>query len=178
VNSSVESTAERLVSSYEASSTPPLPPPLCTDSLTPLSDFHASNTTHLRGMLGKVPRQVCKVVQHPVWNAIMHEILKTRIETYVGDHLLVTETSHQMSLAVGFQVGPGANDQVLHRDQSIHSVDAKEGSLYTTDVGCLVAGTDSTIENGATRVVPGSHVWPPTRIPRVEEAVYATMKAG
>ncbi|GAA5885544.1 hypothetical protein JCM6882_007461 [Rhodosporidiobolus microsporus] len=141
-------------------------------------DFHASHTTHLRGMLGKMPQQISKVVMHPVWNAIMHEILKTRVEAYVGDHLMVTETTHQMSLAVGFQVNPGASNQVLHRDQTIHSVDAKGDSLYTSDVGCLIAGTRSTKENGATRVILGSHVWPPTRIPKVEEAVHAVMEAG
>lgn len=59
-------------------------------------------------------------------------------KTYVGNHLLVTKTSYIVSLAAGFQVSPGAGDQVLHRDQSIHSVDAKEGSLYTSDMGCLV----------------------------------------
>lgn len=129
----------------------------------------------------------------------MHEVLKTRVEAYVGDSLLVTDTSHILSLAVGFSVGPGANDQILHRDQTIHSVAAKENSLYTSDVGCLVsppkyspnyarvlmllllpqvAGTRSTKANGATRVVPGSHLWPPTRAPKVEEAVSAEMEAG
>lgn len=77
-----------------------------------------------------------------------------------------------------FNVGPGANDQVLHRDQTIHSVNAQEGSLYTSDVGCLVAGTRSTKKNGATRVVPGSHLWSPKRIPKVEEAASAEMEAG
>ncbi|KAI5474451.1 hypothetical protein MNV49_003256 [Pseudohyphozyma bogoriensis] len=141
-------------------------------------DFHASHTTHLRGMLGKVPVHTSKIIQHPVWNAIMHEILKTKVSAYVGDHLMVTETTHIVSLAVGFKVGPGAGNQVLHRDQTIHSVDAKEGSLYTSDVGCLVAGTRSTKANGATRVVPGSHLWAPTRSPKVEEAVHAEMEAG
>ncbi|ORY89308.1 hypothetical protein BCR35DRAFT_329244 [Leucosporidium creatinivorum] len=141
-------------------------------------DFHASNTKHLRGMLGKLPEHVSKIVMHPVWNGIMHEILKTRVEAYVGEDLLVTETSHIISLAVGFNVGPGANDQVLHRDQTIHSVNAQEGSLYTSDVGCLVAGTRSTKKNGATRVVPGSHLWSPKRIPKVEEAASAEMEAG
>ncbi len=39
-------------------------------------DFHASHTTHLRGMLGKLPTHTSKVVKHPVWNHIMHETLK------------------------------------------------------------------------------------------------------
>ncbi|KAI5476092.1 hypothetical protein MNV49_000410 [Pseudohyphozyma bogoriensis] len=141
-------------------------------------DFHASHTTHLRGMLGKLPKQTTTVLQKPLWNAIMHEVLKTTVKAYIGDHLLETNTSHILSLAVGFKVAPGAGNQVLHRDQTIHSVDAKEGSLYTSDLGCLIAGTRSTKANGATRVVPGSHLWAPTRSPKVEEAVHAEMEAG
>lgn len=39
-----------------------------------------------------------------------------------------------------FHVAPGAENQVLHRDQAIHNVNVQEGNLYTTDVGCLVSG--------------------------------------
>jgi hypothetical protein len=52
-------------------------------------------------MLGKMPEHVSKIVMHPVWSGIMHEILRTRVEAYVGEDLLVTETSHIISLAVG-----------------------------------------------------------------------------
>ncbi|GAA6010597.1 hypothetical protein JCM10207_007755 [Rhodosporidiobolus poonsookiae] len=141
-------------------------------------DFHAPNTVHLRGMLGLLPEQVSKVVLHPVWHALMTEVLKTQVHAYVGEQLMTTDTSYLLSLAVGFRVTPGATNQVLHRDQTIHSVDAKEGSLYTSDLGCLIAGSRSTRKNGATRVVPGSHLWPPTRSPRADEAVYAEMEPG
>ncbi|MGI9284488.1 MAG: phytanoyl-CoA dioxygenase family protein [Pseudomonadales bacterium] len=43
----------------------------------------------------------------------------------------------------------------------------------------MVAGTDFTIENGATRVVPGSHLWEdPERIAQPDEVAQAVMRAG
>jgi len=38
--------------------------------------------------------------------------------------------------------------------------------------------TDFTMANGATQVVPGSHLWDPERQPTAEEVVYAEMSAG
>lgn len=45
-------------------------------------------------------------------------------------------------------------------------------------VGCLIAGSKCTQKNGATAVIPGSHLWPNDRIPRVEECTYAEMEPG
>ena len=43
----------------------------------------------------------------------------------------------------------------------------------------MVAGTDFTRKNGATCVVPGSHLWDdPDRIPKSSEIAQATMRAG
>jgi ectoine hydroxylase-related dioxygenase (phytanoyl-CoA dioxygenase family) len=42
----------------------------------------------------------------------------------------------------------------------------------------MIALVDFTRENGATAVVPGSHLWPPERQPLEEEIAYAEMPAG
>ena len=76
------------------------------------------------------------------------------------------------------QVGPGAKGQILHRDHTVHSVHHYPGTTYTTIVGCLIAGLDSTEANGATRVIPGSHLWEWTRPPKQEDTVPAVMKKG
>ena len=52
------------------------------------------------------------------------------------------------------------------------------GDLFSSMLGCLVAATKSTKRNGATNVVPGSHLWPHDRIPRIEDAVSAEMEVG
>lgn len=50
--------------------------------------------------------------------------------------------------------------------------------FFTPMVGCLIAGTRTTKKNGATRVIAGSHLWPPERAPKLEEATYAEMAPG
>jgi ectoine hydroxylase-related dioxygenase (phytanoyl-CoA dioxygenase family) len=45
-------------------------------------------------------------------------------------------------------------------------------------MGCLLAVTKSTYENGATLIIPGSHKWSPERIPKKEEAVPAELDVG
>lgn len=73
------------------------------------------------------------------------------------------------------QIHPGQGLQPLHRDDSI---------FYTvhpgpTDaIGMMVAISDFTEENGATRVIPGSHLWDDERMPQVEETIPAEMTAG
>ncbi|GAA5893629.1 hypothetical protein JCM6882_007865 [Rhodosporidiobolus microsporus] len=53
-----------------------------------------------------------------------------------------------------------------------------EGSLYTALTGCLVAGNDSTERNGATRVLPGSHLYGAHKKPDPRLAVPAVMSKG
>jgi ectoine hydroxylase-related dioxygenase (phytanoyl-CoA dioxygenase family) len=45
-------------------------------------------------------------------------------------------------------------------------------------VGCLIAGSRATKKNGATAVIPGSHLWQHDRIPQLEECTYAEMEPG
>ena len=56
----------------------------------------------------------------------------------------------------------------MHRDP-----DGPELSL-----AIMVAGTDFTAENGATRYVPGSNRWPEGRVPEEHEVVQAVMPRG
>ncbi|KAI5480157.1 hypothetical protein MNV49_001818 [Pseudohyphozyma bogoriensis] len=139
-------------------------------------DFYASNTTHIRGMLGKMPKQTSLVVMHPLWHKIMHETFTT--QQWIGDNLITTENSYVMSVGSAFHVGPGASDQLLHRDQAAQGIPFMEGSLYTACAGCLVAGTRSTVKNGATRVIPGSHLWGVADKPRPDQTVPAEMEPG
>lgn len=42
----------------------------------------------------------------------------------------------------------------------------------------FVAGTPSTSRNGATRFIPGSHLWDYSFPPREEDTVYAELRPG
>jgi ectoine hydroxylase-related dioxygenase (phytanoyl-CoA dioxygenase family) len=60
-------------------------------------------------------------------------------------------------------VQPGAKSQRLHRDDKNHHARHTAASKYEPNRDCLfglfVPACDTSRENGATRVVPGSHLW-------------------
>ena len=81
-----------------------------------------------------------------------------------------------------FKIRPGATAQSLHRDDIICHVHRpavtshEKGRDY--GIGLFVAGTRSTRRNGATRFIPGSHLWDYAERPREELAVYAELEPG
>jgi ectoine hydroxylase-related dioxygenase (phytanoyl-CoA dioxygenase family) len=81
-------------------------------------------------------------------------------------------------------IGPGGKAQRLHRDDKNHHVDHMDqtstGYKIGSDVSLafLIPGVPTTKANGATLVIPGSHLWDGQRIPQVEEAGYGEMDVG
>lgn len=88
------------------------------------------------------------------------------------------------SIAVTFEIGPGGKAQRLHRDDKnyhVHHPDQTQtGYQVGTDVmmAFLVPGVKTTVENGATLAIPGSHLWSSDRVPKTDEALYAEMDVG
>ena len=72
--------------------------------------------------------------------------------------------------------------QRLHRDDKDHHVDhmdqTKTGYRVGSDVSLsfLIPGVETTVENGATLMIPSSHLWDSERVPKVGEAGNATMR--
>ena len=82
----------------------------------------------------------------------------------------------QLSAPTGIQIGPGEPAQVLHRDDSIYPLPDPHGDVV---LNTMWAFDDFTTENGATRIVAGSHRWPRTREPAADDPIVeATMPAG
>ena len=72
--------------------------------------------------------------------------------------LLPSCARYQLNIGHLLQRGPGADEQWLHRDESVWSdVPRPHPELQLASV---IAFVDFTRDNGATRVVPGSHRWP------------------
>lgn len=84
-------------------------------------------------------------------------------------------TTLQVSVTQAIQIWPGQSAQPLHRDDYLHH---RRHPGPDSQVQILYAMTDFTEENGATLVVPGSHLWDDTRTPRRDEAVSAVMRRG
>jgi ectoine hydroxylase-related dioxygenase (phytanoyl-CoA dioxygenase family) len=79
----------------------------------------------------------------------------------------------QFGITCAIQVYPGQGAQVLHYDQNLYPLPRDRDVTLTT----MWALDDFTAENGATRIVPGSHDGP-ARKPDRGETVPAQMPAG
>ena len=72
-------------------------------------------------------------------------------------------------------LAPGEVAQTIHRDTGFYPIQNPSPPLT---LATMWAVTDFTEENGATRIVPGSHRWTDDRTPEVAEIVQADMPAG
>ena len=79
----------------------------------------------------------------------------------------------QFGITVAIQVHPGQGSQVLHYDQNLYPLPRDRDVLITT----MWALDDFTAANGATRLVPGSHLRPEGK-PDPAETIPAEMPAG
>jgi ectoine hydroxylase-related dioxygenase (phytanoyl-CoA dioxygenase family) len=139
-----------------------------------LNDFHGPFTRQVSGVAGISPTFATDVMMHPVLLGLCDRILLPSCARY------------QLNLGHLLQRGPGSDEQWLHRDELVWSdVPRPHPELQLASVVALV---DFTRENGATRVVPGSHRaadrWlPPSEQmagprPDPDELAYAEMPAG
>ncbi|KAJ5904895.1 uncharacterized protein N7473_001811 [Penicillium subrubescens] len=89
----------------------------------------------------------------------------------------------QVSATGAIVLGPGAKAQDFHRDDHCWHVTRGAADIYEdgrdVQLSVLVAGSRATKENGATRVIPKSHLWDDEREPKWEDGVaFAEMEPG
>ena len=87
------------------------------------------------------------------------DILTDPLYLEVADRLLLPHAADVwMNTGQMMIIGPGERAQVLHRDaDNWPNLCHPDG--YEVTVSCMYAITEFTAEMGATRVVPGSHLW-------------------
>ncbi|KAF4960119.1 hypothetical protein FGADI_1137 [Fusarium gaditjirri] len=91
----------------------------------------------------------------------------------------VYKSGYVLASTAALRLVPGAKPQPLHRDQIAYQTRPDPSNpLFTPIFGCLIAGSKCTYKNGATAVIPGSHLWGADRIPKLEECTYAEMEPG
>lgn len=79
----------------------------------------------------------------------------------------------------GLQIRSGGKHQVLHRETIVYEPFLQyEPSMPEFIIAVMWAATAFTADNGATRLVPGSHRWPPDRLATEREVVPAVMPKG
>jgi ectoine hydroxylase-related dioxygenase (phytanoyl-CoA dioxygenase family) len=142
-----------------------------------LEAFHGSQTRHVPGMPGVSPTFAVDVMCHPVYLGLAESLLGPNCASF------------QLNLGHLLQRGPGVGEQMLHRDELVWSdVPRPAPELQLASV---IAFVDFTKENGATRLVPGSHRWPDRELspmeqvmggiqnpPTEDQLAYAEMPAG
>lgn len=130
--------------------------------------FHGANTKRLTGLTtsSKAFRD------YLLDNDVCHDIAERIFHPQLGTYWLTT--------AQVIEIGPGNVAQRLHRDQDQFQIFSPMGpTAPEATINFLVALTDFTEENGATRVIPGSHQWPDFSVTADPESTMpAEMQAG
>ena len=86
---------------------------------------------------------------------------------------------YRVNAAVSIRVHPGAADQPLHRDLTLwEPYVPNEPATLQYETVCHFALTEFTADNGATRFVPGSHLWAKERLATKDEVAQAVMPRG
>jgi ectoine hydroxylase-related dioxygenase (phytanoyl-CoA dioxygenase family) len=127
--------------------------------------FHGAQTKHVTGVAAYSDTFVEHVLLHPLYAAL-------------GDHFLRPSCAdYQLNIGHVLQRGPGSGDQMIHRDQDVWPR-ALADTMAHRQFASVIALSNFTVDNGATRVVPGSHNWSEEREPELHEVAVAAMPAG
>ena len=113
--------------------------------------FEGFTTQRVYALFAKT-RTFDEAATHPLLLAVLDEVLG----------------HYQLSAPVGIRIGPGEKAQILHRDDAIYPIPEPHPPVVVNTMWPL---DPFTAENGATRFVPGSHSWPPGRVPASADPV-------
>ena len=105
------------------------------------NEFNGYTTLRLGGILG-ISRTSADLIAHPRVMEVADAVL--------GPHC----ASYRIGSCTAIEIHPGEKDQVLHRDDSFYPIRIPNVEFQ---ISAMWALDDFATENGATRVVPGSH---------------------
>ncbi len=126
--------------------------------------FMGAKTRHMTAVAAKSRVFAEEVLVHPALLAVCDAVLLPNCANY------------RLNVAHVLDRGPGSEPQMLHRDELVwvHLPQPHP----EVQVASIIALEDFTAENGATRIVPGSHRWARERQPEENEIAVAEMPAG
>ena len=119
------------------------------------SDFNGYTTLRVNSVLDISPASA---------GIVGHRGMMRVLDAILLDHC----TSYLIGSCTAIEIHPGETAQVLHRDDTIYPVQIPGIELQVSVMWALETFTDV---NGATRLVPQSHRWPPWRSPGPDDPV-------
>lgn len=130
--------------------------------------FHGSNTKRLTNLVTLSPTFRNEIIDHD----LVHDLCDATFLEESGTYWMTT--------AQVIEIGPGNDAQMLHRDlENWYPFIGMGKDGPEVCLNFLIAFTDFTEENGATRVIPGSNHWDDFEDRGTpEQTVPAEMKAG
>ncbi|CAJ0895449.1 phytanoyl-CoA dioxygenase family protein [Ralstonia flatus] len=139
--------------------------------------FHGDKTRRMSRLFSRSDHAV-SIAMNPLYLETSRKILQANPpKVWFGDQQAEVVPDIQIGATQIIQIWPGQGGQPLHRDDAVYFWRHPSFQRETT-VNFMVALTEFTRENGATRVIPGSHLWDDERMPKVEETVAAEMGPG
>jgi ectoine hydroxylase-related dioxygenase (phytanoyl-CoA dioxygenase family) len=127
-------------------------------------EFSGRLTRRVGSLIARSPA-FRELAAHPSVLGVCDEILGPNASTY------------QLHLTQIIDIGPGESAQPLHRDHWAWDFFAFPAG-FEVEISTIWAMQDFTERNGATRVVPGSHLWTDDRKPSQTDTVPAEMPIG
>ena len=128
-------------------------------------EFYPGHTRRATGLVARSETVTDLLIPHPVSQAVCETTL-----------LPASEFGYQIHVTAALEVGPGAREQLLHREEdSFTYFPCPRPNLITASMWAM---SDFRADNGATSLVPGSHLWPEDRRPEPDEVIQAEMTAG
>ncbi|RSN77058.1 phytanoyl-CoA dioxygenase family protein [Acinetobacter haemolyticus] len=138
--------------------------------------FAGTKTRRMSRLFARLP-QMPLVAMNPTFLETAKAILQKPLSAWSGENRIELCPDIQVGVTQAIQIWPGQKAQPLHRDDTVwmwqHPVYGREARVQI-----MFAVTDFTEENGATRVIPASHLWDDERVPKEDETIAAEMKAG
>ena len=128
-------------------------------------EFYPARTRRISALVARSPSITDNLIAHP--------LSKHVYETHLSDN---AEHGCQLHVSAALEVGPGAREQILHREEDPFSFFPLPRPNII--VASMWAISDFRADNGATLLVPGSHTWPADRKPEPDEIISAEMPAG
>ncbi|ETI25319.1 hypothetical protein G647_02091 [Cladophialophora carrionii CBS 160.54] len=114
-------------------------------------------------LIGKSATVREKFFADPLYQELCEHFLALETTHWYGDKPVTTTSHPLLSISITFDIPPGTPAQGLHRDDKNHHARHSHAESYQKGrdilLGLFVPACDTTTANGATRVVPGSHLW-------------------